>query len=436
MPAIETIKLRRGTAAQWTAANPILADGETGYETDTGNLKIGDGSTSWVSLPYRVQPGAYASTAASAPTQSFLSTAPLQIAPTSTPATPEFHWMAPFLTNSADPQRWLTGSTNAARSEWGIGLDQSAAIPLRDFVIGFKFLRRAVDDITWDAGSPTVINSPAIANFTSKDVGAAAIGPNIPAGTTIKSVQSGTQATLSAACTANPGIVTIVRAGSVSDSDGIYGSHNGGAPASWAFGQPTPDRAYRLRAVGDPTAGGTMGGFLAQAGYSPTVTQAAGGVNGAGFPFATRDWGGKDRAWWDNSNNNTWTLRLRADTNTTNPSFVIQDLATDTAVAQITAQGFIVLGNAGLAATPGVTFTNTVTTGKVVMATTGEMTIGNSNATLITIGNHITGWNALGFFGSPGGLKPTVSGSKGGNAALASLLTALSGLGLLTDSST
>jgi hypothetical protein len=46
------ILIRRGTAAQWTAANPILAPGEFGYETDTKKLKIGDGSTVWTSLAY------------------------------------------------------------------------------------------------------------------------------------------------------------------------------------------------------------------------------------------------------------------------------------------------------------------------------------------------------------------------------------------------
>jgi hypothetical protein len=47
-----TFKFRRGTASQWTAANPILGQGEPGYETDTGLLKIGDGLTSWNSLSY------------------------------------------------------------------------------------------------------------------------------------------------------------------------------------------------------------------------------------------------------------------------------------------------------------------------------------------------------------------------------------------------
>lgn len=41
----------------------------------------------------------------------------------------------------------------------------------------------------------------------------------------------------------------------------------------------------------------------------------------------------------------------------------------------------------------------------------------------------------LGFYGHAPAAKPTVSGSRGSNAALASLLTALAGLGLLVDSS-
>lgn len=51
MPALTTIKLRRGTAAQWAAANPVLAVGEPGLETDTNVLKHGDGVTAWASLP-------------------------------------------------------------------------------------------------------------------------------------------------------------------------------------------------------------------------------------------------------------------------------------------------------------------------------------------------------------------------------------------------
>lgn len=46
------IKLRRSTAAQWTATNPVLFAGEAGFETDTGKFKIGDGTAVWSALYY------------------------------------------------------------------------------------------------------------------------------------------------------------------------------------------------------------------------------------------------------------------------------------------------------------------------------------------------------------------------------------------------
>ena len=47
-----TIQMRRDTAANWTAANPVLNAGEFGYESDTDSLKVGTGTTAWTSLPY------------------------------------------------------------------------------------------------------------------------------------------------------------------------------------------------------------------------------------------------------------------------------------------------------------------------------------------------------------------------------------------------
>ena len=44
--------MRRGTEAEWTAEDPILANGEFGFEEDTSKLKIGDGATVWSSLSY------------------------------------------------------------------------------------------------------------------------------------------------------------------------------------------------------------------------------------------------------------------------------------------------------------------------------------------------------------------------------------------------
>ena len=46
------IQFRRGTASEWTAANPILSQGEAGYEYDTGRFKVGNGLTPWNALPY------------------------------------------------------------------------------------------------------------------------------------------------------------------------------------------------------------------------------------------------------------------------------------------------------------------------------------------------------------------------------------------------
>jgi hypothetical protein len=52
MSVVTQIQVRRGTAAQWTSANPTLASGEWGFESDTGKAKIGNGSTNWAGLSY------------------------------------------------------------------------------------------------------------------------------------------------------------------------------------------------------------------------------------------------------------------------------------------------------------------------------------------------------------------------------------------------
>lgn len=54
MAVVTAIQWRRGTATQWTSANPTLAAGEAGFETDTGKAKIGDGATAWNSLAYSI----------------------------------------------------------------------------------------------------------------------------------------------------------------------------------------------------------------------------------------------------------------------------------------------------------------------------------------------------------------------------------------------
>ena len=86
----QQIKLRRDTASNWTAANPVLGQAEIGFENDnlglfTGSgpawlnngaarFKIGDGSTPWNTLPYSVvvTDGTYAG-ATTSPTPAVIS---------------------------------------------------------------------------------------------------------------------------------------------------------------------------------------------------------------------------------------------------------------------------------------------------------------------------------------------------------------------------
>lgn len=45
-------QFRRGTSSQWSSANPVLAAGEIGLETNTAQFKVGDGATTWNALAY------------------------------------------------------------------------------------------------------------------------------------------------------------------------------------------------------------------------------------------------------------------------------------------------------------------------------------------------------------------------------------------------
>ena len=46
------IQIRRDTSSNWTSNNPILLQGEFGYELNTGYAKIGNGSSTWTQLTY------------------------------------------------------------------------------------------------------------------------------------------------------------------------------------------------------------------------------------------------------------------------------------------------------------------------------------------------------------------------------------------------
>lgn len=46
------LQLRHDTAANWTARNPVLLQGEIGIETNTNRMKLGNGTMNWNTLPY------------------------------------------------------------------------------------------------------------------------------------------------------------------------------------------------------------------------------------------------------------------------------------------------------------------------------------------------------------------------------------------------
>jgi hypothetical protein len=52
MPAQTVIKVRRDIASNWESVDPTLASGEIGFETDTNQLKVGNGTDEWTVLPY------------------------------------------------------------------------------------------------------------------------------------------------------------------------------------------------------------------------------------------------------------------------------------------------------------------------------------------------------------------------------------------------
>ena len=51
------IQLRRATEHEWIEVNPVLRVGEPALSTDVYKLKIGDGETPWLQLPYLTSSG-------------------------------------------------------------------------------------------------------------------------------------------------------------------------------------------------------------------------------------------------------------------------------------------------------------------------------------------------------------------------------------------
>jgi hypothetical protein len=52
MAGILGIRFLKATPTKWEEVNPILLQGQPGYEKGTGKVKIGDGITEWNKLKY------------------------------------------------------------------------------------------------------------------------------------------------------------------------------------------------------------------------------------------------------------------------------------------------------------------------------------------------------------------------------------------------
>lgn len=99
------IQVRRDTSANWTLNDPTLSAGEPAVETDTGYMKVGDGSTAWTDLPYIIT--------GAVPSDSTV---------TSDPGVPLIKHHRNFASVSTDAeimQTWVNGSKVSWLNEWG-----------------------------------------------------------------------------------------------------------------------------------------------------------------------------------------------------------------------------------------------------------------------------------------------------------------------------
>ena len=74
---------RVATRANWAARNPILLPGEIGFESDTGNQKIGNGVEGWNKLHYYGSPGHWGEFSSNA-NQSAIADTPTEVTFTNT----------------------------------------------------------------------------------------------------------------------------------------------------------------------------------------------------------------------------------------------------------------------------------------------------------------------------------------------------------------
>lgn len=286
---------------------------------------------------------------------------------------------------------------------WFLGVDVANAPTSRDFVLtGVRGTYSLTDGAT-TSGSPTLTSATG-GGFVTALIGSSISGSGIPAGTTITGVAGVTSLTMSANATLTAGsvYVTITRN---TAQDLVYLKHRGGLSPTIGLGVTPPDGSARVQ-ISPQDDEPAMGSLRVRVG--PTQT---------GKGITLHDSGPVDRWWIDKD----------FYVSGTHPSGGAMFIA-----AAPTNERALLLTDSA----KGGHFSH-----EFPAASGGVMRVRyhTGNVSIYELGTdggfrHLS--TKLGFFGASTTTKPAITGSRGGNAALASLLTALAGLGLITDSTT
>ena len=168
MGPITEIQLRRDTAANWTASNPILASGEIGIETDTKRNKLGDGVSVWSVLPYWMMPVATLAGATGAADVGYL---PSGTGAVQTSVQTKLHQTVSVLDFGADPTG-ATDSTAAIQAAINSGASR-INYPAGSYYIGSSSgLVLASNQVHYGDGPSTVmLQGPTVPYLLGANVG-------------------------------------------------------------------------------------------------------------------------------------------------------------------------------------------------------------------------------------------------------------------------
>lgn len=288
------------------------------------------------------------------------------------------------------------------RGYWGDGIDVANTPTSRDFVERFIRLDYSIADGATTSGSPT-LTSASDGGFTTQLIGGTVTGTGIPNNTTILAVAGPTSLTMSNNATATAtGLRVTITTGLVSDV--AYWKHRGALSPTFGVGVTPPDGSARLQ--------------VAAADLEPAMGTARFrvGASQTGKALTVHDSTPVDQFWIDSgfylSGSSGNGVKVAAESSASGRAITLADntKATQYSFDLPTGSGGVLRLRYITGALPIVDF-------------------GTDGSTKF-LGTKI------GFFNGTPAVKPTVSGAKGGNAALDSLMTALSGLGLVTDSTT